>query len=318
MAASRKATPVPLCDVGNDLEDFQLPSKAKKSRFADPKSTAEMETLGKGPSVPNTEKSTTWAVRVFEEWRKQRNTKEAEEKCPDNLLEKPVAHDLNYWLARFVVEARRSDGQPYPASTIYLLLAGLLRYARSKTRDCPNFMDKKDGRFYELSGTCESVARKLRVQGVGANVKHAQVVTPEEEDQLWNSGTIGIFNPKVLLRAVFFYVGKAFCLRGGAEQRSLKPSQFVREYNPDRYTYTENGSKNHKGGFGTLHNSNKVVTVYATAGTDGDILRDVVFLLDKYLEKFPVPPSSLGFFYLQPRANVVQGSLVSSKSYGEK
>ena len=70
------------------------------------------------------------------------------------------------------------------SSTIYLLLAGLLRYAGSKTRDCPNFMDKKDGRFYELSGTCESVARKLRVQGVGANVKHAQVVTPEEEDQL--------------------------------------------------------------------------------------------------------------------------------------
>ena len=105
-----------------------------------------------------------------------------------------------------------------------------------------------------------------------------------------------------MLRAVFFYVGKAFCLRGGAEQRSLKPSQFVREYNPDRYTYTENGSKNHKGAFGTLHNSNKVVTVYATAGTDGDILRDVVFSLDKYLEKFPVPPSSLGFFYLQPRA----------------
>ena len=120
-----------------------------------------------------------------------------------------------------------------------------------------------------------------------------------------------------MLRAVFFYVGKAFCLRGGAEQRSLKPSQFVREYNPDRYTYTENGSKNHKGAFGTLHNSNKVVTVYATAGTDGDILRDVVFSLDKYLEKFPVPPSSSdsSTYSLVQRP---KGSLVSSKSYGEK
>ena len=78
------------------------------------------------------------------------------------------------------------------------------------------------------------------------------MITPEEEEQLWNSGAMGIFNPKVLLRAVFFCVGKAFCLRGGAQQRSLKPSQFVHGYDPDRYTYTENGSKNHKGGFGTL------------------------------------------------------------------
>ena len=65
-AVSHKTTRrVPLRDAGNDLEDFQLPSKAKKPRFADPKSVAEMETLGKGLSVPNTEKNTAWALRVF-------------------------------------------------------------------------------------------------------------------------------------------------------------------------------------------------------------------------------------------------------------
>ena len=41
----------------------------------------------------------------------------------------------------------------------------------------------------------------LQFQGVGANVKHAKI---EEEDQLWDAGTMGIFNPKVLLHAVFF------------------------------------------------------------------------------------------------------------------
>ena len=83
------------------------------------------------------------------------------------------------------------------------------------------------------------------------------------------------------MRAVFFYAGKAFCLRCGAEQRYLKPSQFEYGYNPDWYTYTVNGSKNHRGGFGTLHDSNKVVTAYPTlVGNSSDPLWDVVYLLD--------------------------------------
>ena len=64
-----------------------------------------METLGKGPSVPNTEKNTAWAVRVFEEWRKQRNTATTDEKCRDSLLDRPNADYLNYWLSQFVLDA---------------------------------------------------------------------------------------------------------------------------------------------------------------------------------------------------------------------
>ena len=68
-------------------------------------------------------------------------------------------------------------------------------------------------------------------------------IVTSEEDQLWDSGAIGIFNPKVLLCCVFFYVGKCFCLCGGHELRELKPSQCIRGYNPDSYIYVENGSK---------------------------------------------------------------------------
>ena len=78
--------------------------------------------------------------------------------------------------------------------------------------------------------------------GIGATVKHAAVISTEEEDKLWESGAIGIYSPKALSRCVFYYVGKAFCIRGGQEQRDLKSFQFIREYNPDRYTYVENGS----------------------------------------------------------------------------
>ena len=133
---------------------------------------------------------------------------------------------------------------------------------------------------------------ELRRAGIGAKVNHVVIVTPEE-DQLWDSGAIGIFNPKVLLHCVF-YIGKCFCLRGSQELRELKPSQFVRGYNPDSYIYVENGSKNHKGTFGNSKDFNKVVTILAT----NDLPKCVVYLLDFYFKRLP-KPRGYGIFLCQ-------------------
>ena len=76
----------------------------------------------------NTAKATTWALRVFFAWRNERN-RSVDEQCPENLLEEPVVESLNYWLSRFVVEARRDDGKPYPATSLKNILAGLYRHA---------------------------------------------------------------------------------------------------------------------------------------------------------------------------------------------
>ena len=42
--------------------------------------------------------------------------------------------EMNFWLANFVVEARRDDEKQYPANTLYQLCCGL---ARSLKSDCP-------------------------------------------------------------------------------------------------------------------------------------------------------------------------------------
>ena len=118
---------------------------------------------------------------MFDQWRKERNALSNNvEKCPTNLLENPDPVKLNYWFSYFVVEARQEDGKPYPATSLYQLLARLLRHTCSKNKECPDFLDK-DKRFTELTGTCKSVARQLHEQGVGTHVKHAEIITPEEE-----------------------------------------------------------------------------------------------------------------------------------------
>lgn len=65
-----------------------------------------------------------------------------------------------------------------------------------------------------------------------------------------------------LQKAVFFYVEKIYCLRGGEEQRNVKPSQFTRLNDPDWYVYTEHDSKNRNGGLFQLHVDNKVVDIH--------------------------------------------------------
>ena len=71
------------------------------------------------------------------------------------------------------------------------------------------------------------MSRRLREEGVGASVKHTAVISHDEESALWESGVIGVHNPKALLNAVFFLNRKVLCLRGGREHKSLKVSQFA-------------------------------------------------------------------------------------------
>jgi len=51
---------------------------------------------------------------------------------------------MNYWLQRFIVEARRQDGAEYPPRSLYLIVCGLLRYLRSKGVHDNNFLDEKN------------------------------------------------------------------------------------------------------------------------------------------------------------------------------
>ena len=94
----------------------------------------------------------------------------------------------------------------------------------------------------------------------------------------------GCSTPKSLQRAVFYYIGKCFCIRGGEEQRKLGPSQFLRSEDPDCYTYVEHGSKNRSGGLAQLRMENKCVPCYAVPENSPACL---VFLFDQYLSKLP-------------------------------
>ena len=58
------------------------------SRRTSPVSPGKMGTICRGVVPSNTKKATSWAVRVFKEWRRERNATATGEQCPLELLKK--------------------------------------------------------------------------------------------------------------------------------------------------------------------------------------------------------------------------------------
>lgn len=118
------------------------------------------------------------------------------------------------------------------------------------------------------------MGQQLRSKGVGAEVKHASVVTIKE--LLWTQGILGWENPKPLVNAVFY-----FCLRGGTEHRQLKLSQIKWYYDPDRYAYTKMVLKC----LSECSIENKSVPMYSCFEQVGQCCH--VYLLDLYIDRRP-------------------------------
>ena len=88
-----------------DMDDFQpVKEKAKKAvvpaeRFKTPTSDEDMTRLCKAYVPPNTKKNTDWALRLFSEWRAERNKKSPSTSlCPDDLLDIPQPESINFWV----------------------------------------------------------------------------------------------------------------------------------------------------------------------------------------------------------------------------
>ena len=124
--------------------------------------------------------------------------------------ENPDIEELNCWISHFIAEVT-TRGQVFRFLQDYKGLPRILAL--------PRFFKRVKHVSAKFCGTCDTIYKDLRSKGIGAEVCHAPVITPEEEDKLWQSSVLTLTNPKALQRCVLFYIGKPFCIRGGQEQR---------------------------------------------------------------------------------------------------
>ena len=172
-----------------------------------------------------------------------------------------------------------------------------------------HFMDHKAIAFQPFHNVMNNLSKKLLSESVGAQKRQARVITEKEENLLWEKGVIGIDTPSCLLNAIFFYCGMIFCLRGGAEHRELKYSQFKFQEVQDpvdssemvmSVQYSEYGSKNRQGLVHQVHLDNKVIRHYANSAL-GE--RCFVRLLELYVSKLPELAKKRDIFYCKPKTN---------------
>ena len=160
-------------------------SSSTNKRFSKFVDNEELALLSKGMTPANTNKNTKWVLANFEAWRDTRNRLHPTDKVPENLLHCEYPSTLNLHLSRFAIETRKTNGKAYPPKTIHQLLCGLLRpYMREIQPGYPNFLDKNDSRFKKLHGALDSHFHQLHSKGVGRDVKHAIVLTEEDEEKL--------------------------------------------------------------------------------------------------------------------------------------
>ena len=138
----------------------------------------------------------------------------------------------------------------------------------------------------------------------------AEVVSFNEEEQLWAKGVFCSHTPVGLLHVVFLSSNINFVLCGGSEHHQLKISQlnFAQVLNPDTpgdviecVQYTEHVSKNRQGGRHQLNLDNKTAVHYSRPE-----LRENyhVHLLHLYLSKLPESAIQRNVFYTKARGKI--------------
>ena len=85
---------------------------------------------------------------------------------PADLLQSHDPELVCKWLCQFVIETRKTDGSPYPPSTLRSLISGLNQVLQNNQAPF-SVLDKGDYRFCNLLKTLDSLSSELHSAGIG-------------------------------------------------------------------------------------------------------------------------------------------------------
>lgn len=90
------------------------------------------------------------------EWSPKQSYSEAESVPADLLTTQNIEVINKYiYLSRFVLEAKKTNGENYPPATLHQLLCGIMRHMKEVNPELPNFLSKADKRFKVLHNTMD-------------------------------------------------------------------------------------------------------------------------------------------------------------------
>ena len=211
----------------NPEDDCSEVDDAVDNRFGKPVTEEDIVAQIESAVPKSTRKTTSWGVKIWETWIENRSRIGTD--IPP-YLEYITNEQLNYWLARFVMEVRNQKGEPYTGGALYGICAAIQRYIREKraVNSQGEYLDiYKDSKLAHFRSVLDGVLKDLHRKGIGTFKKRAQIISSDLEEQLWQEDILGDDNPQKLLDTLVFCLGLNLALRSGQEHRQLRPDMFT-------------------------------------------------------------------------------------------
>ncbi|KAK3755966.1 hypothetical protein QZH41_005450 [Actinostola sp. cb2023] len=165
--------------------------ESEKPRFAI-LTDEDLTTIISSAEAKGTKKNTKWIVNTIEEWCRDRG-------LPSNLLTMRY-DDMDNVLRRFYAEARTKKGEEYGRSSLLGFRNAVERHLAANDREVKI---TKNPLFARSNKMLECKLKLNRREGK-ENVKHKQVIQPEDIEKLKNSPFLSYRDAAGLLRRVWF------------------------------------------------------------------------------------------------------------------
>ena len=86
-----------------------------------------------------------------------------------------------------MLEARKSNGEPYPPDMLHSICAGLLRFIQEQRPEVNIFQDSVYNGFCRV---LDGEKKRLRASGLGVKKWQAEPITIEEENLVWEKESL--------------------------------------------------------------------------------------------------------------------------------
>ena len=195
----------------------------------------------------NTVRGTNSAANKFEHYLQAKG-------CQTSMLNLDL-ESLDSYIAGWILDLRKADGQEFEPSSLTSYLANLNRYFNFKGKS-KKIDIIKDKRTFELTHqTIKNRKRDLKRQGKGNLPNKASGLENDDEEKLWSHGCLGDGDPETLLHTIWYFTTKMLGFRGNHEARQLKWGDFeIIDHDngtyvqwSERETKTRHGDENQQG-----------------------------------------------------------------------
>ena len=165
---------------------------------------------------PNTVKSTSFVLNVWETWCKQQNIV--------NNIEENEPEKLNKLLETFYAEVKNKNSDDYEPDSLRVMIAALGRHLNEKGY---KFFIIREREFHSSKQVLEGKAWRLRQSGMGKRPNKARSLTEEEEEVLWEREKFGSKTPGALISSTWWLLTQFFGFQLCKNDEGMEFMQFT-------------------------------------------------------------------------------------------